>query len=71
MTIFYFAYGSNMLASRLTERVPGAKAVGRAALAAWVLDFSKRVKMVPEKQISPQNRILSPGAVFIWLTRTI
>ncbi len=44
MTILYFAYGSNMLSSRITKRVPSAKAVGRAALYDWCIAFSKKSK---------------------------
>ncbi len=38
----YFAYGSNMLAGRLRERVPSAKPLGRATLAGHRLAWHKR-----------------------------
>lgn len=42
MTLFYFAYGSNMLSSRLTERVTSAIVIGRASLYDWCVIFSKK-----------------------------
>ena len=44
MTILYFAYGSNMLSSRLKKRVASAKAIGSAALYDWCVAFSKKSK---------------------------
>jgi gamma-glutamylcyclotransferase len=44
MTVLYFAYGSNMLSSRIIKRAPSAKAVGRAALYDWCVNFSKKSK---------------------------
>jgi cation transport regulator ChaC len=44
MTILYFAYGSNMLSSRIKKRVASAKAIGRAALYDWCVTFSKKSK---------------------------
>jgi gamma-glutamylcyclotransferase (GGCT)/AIG2-like uncharacterized protein YtfP len=41
-TILYFAYGSNMLAERLQERTPSARAIGKAQLPGYKLDFSKQ-----------------------------
>jgi gamma-glutamylcyclotransferase (GGCT)/AIG2-like uncharacterized protein YtfP len=38
----YFAYGSNLLATRMQERVPGARCGGRASLAGYALVFDKR-----------------------------
>ena len=38
----YFAYGSNMLSSRLLARVPSARLVGRATLSGHRLCFHKR-----------------------------
>lgn len=40
--MLYFAYGSNLWPARLRERVPGARAVGRAHLPGWRLHFHKR-----------------------------
>ena len=41
MTFYYFAYGSNMLTTRLKPRCPGAKRVGRADADGAVIEFSK------------------------------
>ena len=37
----YFAYGSNMLTSRIVNRCPGAREIGRAWLVGYVLRFDK------------------------------
>lgn len=42
MTFLYFAYGSNMLVSRLTARCPTAKIIGKAVAPRHGLEFSKR-----------------------------
>lgn len=39
---FYFAYGSNMLAERLRERVPSARALGAGRLSGYRLAIDKR-----------------------------
>ena len=41
MTLYYFAYGSNMLTTRLKSRCPGAILVGRADADDTVIEFSK------------------------------
>ena len=41
MTFYYFAYGSNMLTTRLERRCPGAFLVGRAVAGDHVIEFSK------------------------------
>jgi len=41
MQALYFAYGSNMASRRLRERVPGARAAGRARLDGWRLVADK------------------------------
>lgn len=41
-TFTYFAYGSNMLSERLTERCPRAEAIGNAFVEGYALSFSKR-----------------------------
>ena len=41
MTFYYFAYGSNMLTTRLRQRCPGAIPVGRAEADHTVIEFSK------------------------------
>ena len=41
MTFYYFAYDSNMLTTRLTQRCPGAIVVGLATAADTVVEFSK------------------------------
>lgn len=42
--ILYFAYGSNMLSSRLVERAIFPTVIGRAVLYDWCVDFSKKSK---------------------------
>ncbi len=42
--ILYFAYGSNMLSSRIKKRVASVKAIGRAALYDWCVAFTKKSK---------------------------
>jgi gamma-glutamylcyclotransferase len=39
--MIYFAYGSNMLTSRIVSRCPGTKEVGRAWLVGYALRFDK------------------------------
>lgn len=41
-TFKYFAYGSNMLTERLTDRCPTAQAIGIANAAGYVLEFCKK-----------------------------
>ena len=41
MTFYYFAYGSNMLTTRLKSRCQGAVLVGRADADSTVIEFSK------------------------------
>ena len=41
MTFYYFAYGSNMLTTRLARRCPGASRVGRADAGDHAIEFSK------------------------------
>jgi|ERR1039458_7046738 hypothetical protein len=43
-TFLYFAYGSNMFTSRLTERAPSAVAIGTAFVEGRRLTFDKRSK---------------------------
>lgn len=44
MTFLYFAYGSNMLPTRLLGRCPSARVVGTGVARAWSLAFSKASK---------------------------
>lgn len=65
MTFFYFAYGSNMLPSRLLGRCPSAKAVGLGVARAWSLKFSKISKDGSGKATlvaAPNSAI--PGVIF-------
>lgn len=41
MPLYYFAYGSNMLTSRLQARTPSARRLGVATLPGWQLRFHK------------------------------
>lgn len=59
MTIFYFAYGSNLLSSRLTKRIPSAKAIGRAILNDWRVVFNKKSKDGSGKA----NLLYRPGSI--------
>lgn len=43
-TILYFAYGSNMLTSRLRERCPSGRVLGPAMLPGYALHWHKRSK---------------------------
>src|SRR5208337_275145 len=58
-TVFYFAYGSNMLSSRLTSRVASAKTIGRAVLNNWAVIFNKKSKDGSGKA----NLFYSPGFI--------
>jgi hypothetical protein len=40
-TCLYFAYGSNLLSTRLTARCPSARVVGVAMTADWTVSFTK------------------------------
>ena len=65
MTFFYFAYGSNMLPTRLLGRCPSAKAVGLGFARAWSLEFSKASKDGSGKATlvaAPNSAI--PGVIF-------
>ena len=65
MTFFYFAYGSNMLPTRLLGRCPSAKAVGLGVARAWSLEFSKASKDGSGKATlvaAPNSAI--PGVIF-------
>lgn len=42
MTIFYFAYGSNMLFDQIIKRVPSVKVKGIATLHDYCVNFSKK-----------------------------
>ena len=42
MTFYYFAYGSNMLTTRLKARCAGAIPIGRAVAEVTAIEFSKR-----------------------------
>ncbi|MFC4350980.1 gamma-glutamylcyclotransferase family protein [Fodinicurvata halophila] len=41
MSFLYFAYGSNMLTTRLQARCPSARPLGRAVVQGWCVDFVK------------------------------
>lgn len=65
--MIYLAYGSNMLARRLHERVPSARVVGVTSLGGWELRFHKRsvdgsgkCNIVP----SPEPRAVVHGVVY-------
>jgi gamma-glutamylcyclotransferase (GGCT)/AIG2-like uncharacterized protein YtfP len=61
----YFAYGSNLLGTRMRERVPGARCAGRASLAGFALIFDKRGRDGSAKanlRPDPDGRVL--GVVY-------
>lgn len=62
MTFLYFAYGSNMLTTRLQARCPSAQPVGRAEARGWSVDFvkpaldgSSKAGLVQQPQASMQG----------------
>ncbi|MDX2272225.1 MAG: gamma-glutamylcyclotransferase family protein [Cyanobacteriota bacterium] len=59
MTILYFAYGSNMMSSRLAQRTIAAKVIGRAVLYDWGVKFSKKSRDGSGKA----NLFYKPGLV--------
>lgn len=62
---FYFAYGSNMLASRLFARIPDAVLVEPALLPRYVLKFNKRGRDGSAKcNVLSQPRATVPGVVY-------
>ena len=61
----YFAYGSNLLPSRLLARCPGAVVVGTAWVTGYALRWNKRGKDGTGKcNIAPLLRSRVPGAVY-------
>jgi len=65
MTILYFAYGSNMLTSRITKRIPSAKAVGRAALYNLCVLFNKKSKDGSGKaNLFPKTGFVTWGSLY-------
>ena len=65
MTLYYFAYGSNMLTTRLRRRCPGAIRVGCAYAVDKVIEFSKPSRYGSGKATLrhvPGKR--TPGVVF-------
>lgn len=66
MSFLYFAYGSNMLSSRLIARCPSARLIGTASVANHTLEFSKKSNDGSGKAtlISRSNAIHTPGVLF-------
>ena len=66
MSFLYFAYGSNMLTSRLIARCPSARAIGTASAANHALEFSKKSMDGSGKAtlIAQNNTIHTPGVLF-------
>ena len=65
MTFYYFAYGSNMLTTRLKRRCPGAFRVGRADAVDHAIEFSKLSKDKSGKAtLRHTNGGRTPGVVF-------
>lgn len=57
--VLYFAFGSNMLASRLTQRCPSSKFVGTAALAGYGFRFNKLSSAPPPDRGSGKANVQS------------
>lgn len=66
MSFLYFAYGSNMLSSRLIARCPSATVIGMATAQNHALDFSKKSIDGSGKATLVKNSssIHTPGVVF-------
>lgn len=66
MSFLYFAYGSNMLSSRLIARCPSARVIGTASAANHALEFSKKSKDGSGKAtlVSQKTAIHTPGVLF-------
>ena len=65
MSLFYFAYGSNLLTKRLKKRCPGATPIKPAYADDWIVKFSKPSKDCSGKAtLSPKNGSRTPGMLF-------
>lgn len=65
MTFHYFAYGSNMLPSRLLDRCPSAKLIGVALAPNFGLEFSKTSKDGSGKAtLAPLDGSTVSGVIF-------
>lgn len=65
MTIFYFAYGSNMLPARLRARCASARAIGCATAHGFSLEFSKKSKDGSGKaSLIKTGDTATPGVLF-------
>lgn len=65
MTFYYFAYGSNMLPSRLLGRCPSAKLIGVGLAADVELEFSKTSNDGSGKAtLAPLGGSTVPGVIF-------
>jgi gamma-glutamylcyclotransferase len=61
MQTLYFAYGSNLAHRRMRERVPGARAHGRARLEGWRLVADK-----PGRDGSAKVNLVREGGSRVW-----
>jgi hypothetical protein len=61
MHALYFAYGSNLASRRMRDRVPGARARGRARLAGFRLVADK-----PGRDGSAKLNVVPDPAGFVW-----
>ena len=66
MSFLYFAYGSNMLSSRLVARCPSARVISTASAANHALEFTKKSNDGSGKAtlVSQSNAIHTPGVLF-------
>jgi len=65
MTLYYFAYGSNMLTARMCERIPAAEVAGIARLQNWKLVWDKASKDGSTKaNLKPDDGSVVWGVVY-------
>lgn len=66
MSFLYFAYGSNMLSSRLIARCPSARVISTASAVNHTLEFTKKSKDGSGKAtlVSRGSAIHTPGVLF-------
>jgi gamma-glutamylcyclotransferase (GGCT)/AIG2-like uncharacterized protein YtfP len=66
MSIYYFAYGSNMLSERMVARIPEAKIAGLARLYGWELVWDKiSTDGSAKANLKQENGKIVWGAVYL------
>ena len=61
MSIYYFAYGSNMLSERMRSRIPDAEIVGIAFLSGWKFVWDKI-----SKDNSAKANLMAEEGTMVW-----